>query len=276
MPIITLTTDYGYKDHSVAALKGTILSELPEVTIVDISHEVSPFNIQECAYILKNSYRQFPQGTIHLVGLDAEATPENEHILVMVDGHYFVSANNGVISLITNEVNPEKIAEVNLPNLTTTSFPALNVFVKVACHLARGGKMEVVSKPFSNLKQLKEFEPRVKNDGKTISGNVIYIDNYGNVVTNIQKSLFEAYRNGRNYEIIARTSKVSSIHESYSAFINFDLEKQQRNGPGDLLALFNAAGYIELAIYKSDLNTVGGAATLLGLGYRDTVSINFL
>jgi hypothetical protein len=96
------------------------------------------------------------------------------------------------------------------------------------------------------------------------------------VVTNIQKSLFEAYRSGRDFEIVARTTKIRQVHQSYNGIINYNLERNQRKGPGDALALFNSAGYIELAIYKSDLNSVGGASSLLGLNYRDTVTINFL
>ncbi|MEM9001488.1 MAG: SAM-dependent chlorinase/fluorinase [Bacteroidota bacterium] len=276
MAIITLTTDFGYKDHSVAALKGTILNALDDVTIVDISHNISPFNIQECAFVLKNAYQSFPKGSIHIVGLDAERSPENQHIVVEVDGHFFVSANNGVISLITSEVSPQKVVELHIPNVTNTPFPVLDVFVPAACHLGRGGKLEVIGKPIQNLKELKEFEPRVENQGQTIYGNVIYIDNYGNVVTNIQKTLFEAYRNGRDFEIIARSYKINSIYNNYNGIINFQLGRTQRKGPGDLLALFNSSGYIELAIYKSDLNTVGGASTLLGLSYRDTITINFI
>jgi len=276
MAIITLTTDFGLKDHFVGAIKGTILSNLPDVTIVDISHEINPFNVQECAYILKNAYRAFPKGSVHLVGVDSEVSPENQHIAVRVDGHYFISANNGVISLVTSEISPEKIVEINIPNSNPGLFPVLNIFVRAACHMARGGKLELIGKPFNALKELRDFEPRISNNGKTISGNIVYIDNYGNVVTNIQKSLFEAYRNGRGFEIIARTNKIKSIHDCYNGIINFDLEKGQRKGPGDALALFNSAGYIELAIYKSDLTTVGGASTLLGLNYRDTVTINFL
>jgi S-adenosylmethionine hydrolase len=276
MAIITLTTDFGHKDHFVGAIKGTILNNLPEVSIVDISHAISPFNIQECAFILKNAYRSFPIGTVHVVGVDSELSPENQHIVVLVDGHYFISANNGVISLITSEIKPEKVMEVNIPNLNSASFPVLDVFVQVACHIARGGKLEVIGKPFDALKELKEFEPRITNDGKTIIGNVIYIDNYGNVITNIQRSLFEAYRNGRDFEVIARTNKIKTIHNSYNGIINYNLEKGQRKGPGDALALFNSVSYLELAIYKSDQNTVGGASTLLGLNYRDTVTINFL
>ncbi len=276
MAIITLTTDFGHKDHFVAAIKGAILKEVQTAIIVDISHGVSPFNIQECAYLLKNVYRSFPKGTIHIIGIDAEWSPENEHIVVMVDGHYFISADNGVVSLIAKGIQPQKLTEINLPLGEPTSFPVLEIFVKVAAHLARGGTLEVVSKPFGKLKEIRDFEPRITNQGKTIIGNIIYIDNYGNVVTNIEKVLFEAYRNGRDFEIIARTEKVKTIHHSYNDIINYDLDKTQRRGPGDLLALFNSSGYIELAIYKSDLNSVGGASTLVGLSYRDVITINFL
>ena len=95
MAIITLTTDFGIKDHFVGALKGSIYKELADVKIVDISHGISPFNIQECAYILSNAYKSFPDGTIHIVGVDAEPTRENQHIAVFLDGHYFITANNG-------------------------------------------------------------------------------------------------------------------------------------------------------------------------------------
>ena len=275
MAIITLTTDFGYKDHFVGAIKGTIYNELEDAKIVDISHAISPFNIQECAYILKNSYQAFPKGTIHIVGVDAERTVENQHLAVYVDGHYFILANNGVCSLITAEIKPDKVVEIQLPNPNPGVFPVIEVFVKVACHIARGGTLEVVGKKFSDLKEVKEFAPRITNNGDTIVGNVIYIDNYGNVISNIKKGLFEAYRKGRDFELIARNKKITEIVNNYSGIINFDLDRGQRKGPGDLLALFNSANYIELAIYKSDPNTVGGASTLLGLDYRDTITINF-
>ncbi len=276
MAIITLTTDFGHKDHFVGAIKGTIYRELPEATIVDISHGIRPFNIPECAYILKNSYKAFPEGTIHIVGVDSEPTPENRHVAMLVDGHYFISANNGVISLIISEIKPDKVVEINIPNPVHGSFPVLDVFVQVACHLARGGSLDVIGKPAAALRELVEFKPRILNEGKTIVGSVIYIDNFGNVITNIEKHLFEAYRNGRNFELSARNKILTEIYHTYSNIINFNLDKSQRKGPGDLLALFNSAGFIELAIYKSDSQTVGSAATLLGLEYRDTITINFI
>lgn len=276
MAIITLTTDFGLKDHFVGALKGSIYKELADAKIVDISHDISPFNIQECAYILENSYKSFPEGTIHIVGVDSEPTIENQHIAVLLDGHYFISANNGVIGLITSEFNPEKVFEINIPNPIHGSFPVMDVFIQVACHIARGGTLEVVGRPFDKLKDLTGFLPSVTDNDNKIIGSIIYIDNYGNVVTNIQKKFFEAYRKGRDFELNARTTKIKQIHNTYSDIINFDLEKGKRKGPGDALALFNSSEYIELAIYKSDLNTVGGASTLLGLDYRDTITINFL
>lgn len=276
MAIITLTTDFGLKDHFVGVLKGSIYSELPDAKIVDISHNVTPFNIQECAYILKNSYNSFPKGSIHIVGIDSEATQENQHIVVLINGHYFISANTGVIGLITSEIKPDKIVEIKIPDPMHGSFPVLSVFVQVACHIARGGTLEVVGKPFDDLKDLREFMPRIVDEGKKIIGSVIYIDNYGNVVTNIQKHLFEAYRKGRDFELLVRNHKIKKIHKAYTDIIDFSVEKSRRKGDGDLLALFNSSEYIELAIYRSNLKTVGGAVTLLGLDYRDTVIIDFL
>ncbi|MFS4492218.1 S-adenosyl-l-methionine hydroxide adenosyltransferase family protein [Maribacter sp. 2308TA10-17] len=276
MAIITLTTDFGLKDHFVGALKGSIYKELPDAKIVDISHGISPFNIQECAYILENSYKSFPDGTIHIIGVDSEPTQENQHIAVFLDGHYFITSNNGVIGLLTSEINPEKVVEINIPNPLHGSFPVMDVFIQVACHIARGGTLEVVGKAFDQLKDLTGFQPIVTDSGNKIIGSVIYIDNYGNVVTNIRKKFFDAYRKGRDFELNARTTKIKQIHNKYSDIINFSLEKEKRKGAGDLLALFNSSEYIELAIYKSDLNTVGGASSLLGLDYRDTITINFL
>jgi len=275
MAIITLTTDFGHKDHFVGAIKGTIYKELSDAKIVDISHSIAPFNIQECAYILKNSYKNFPDGSIHIVGVDSELSPENQHIAVLVDNHYFIMANNGVIGLIVSEIVPEKVVEIKLPNSEDSSFPEMDVFVKVASHIARGGKLEVIGRPFKDLKDLREFNPRISDNQKTISGSVIYIDNYGNVVTNIQQSVFKTIGKGRPFELHARNKKIREIHKKYGDIINYNLDKSQRKSPGELLALFNSSGYVEIAIYKSDLNTVGGASTLLGLDYRDTVIINF-
>lgn len=264
-PIITLTTDFGLKDHYVGALKGAIYSEIDQAHIVDISHQVTQFNIQECAYLLKNAYTHFPKGSIHIVGVDSEYSENNRHIAVQADEHFFITANNGVMSLICDEIKPDKVYELQLPNAKHNSFPALNIFVKAACHIARGGTLDVIGKPYKELKDLKDYKARVSNDGNSIEAHVIYIDNYGNIVTNIQKHLFESYKKGRSFTINARHAKIKKINQYYS-----DSKTQE----GKLLALFNDADYLELAIYKSD-RLSGGASSLLGLDYRDRITIDF-
>ena len=273
--IITLTTDFGEKDHFAGAVKGAIYSELETIKIVDISHSISPFHISEAAYIIQNAYKNFPSGSIHIIGIDSELNPENKHIAVYLDEHYFICANNGIISMLTSEINPEKIVEINVHDNIESNFPVLDVFVKVACHIARGGTLEVIGKPIAEIKELIGIKPVVNPENNQIIGNVIYIDNYGNVICNINKSLFEEIGKGRSFTIQARSIKFTNIYNRYSDFINFDNPKSKRVEDGKKLTLWNSSGYLELAIYKSNPNTVGSASSLFGLNYRDTISINF-
>ena len=275
MAIITLTTDFGEKDHFAAAVKGATYSELEDVKIVDISHWVSPFHIMEAAYIIQNAYSSFPAGTIHIIGIDSELNPENKHIAVLLDGHYFICANNGIISMLANEIKPEKIVEINIHDKVITNFPVLDVFVKVACHIARGGTLEVIGKQIDTIKELRGIRPTINQEATQIMGSVIYIDNYGNVITNITKSKFEEIAKGRSFKITARTANFSTIHSHYSDAINFDIPAQKRDEDGKKIALWNSSNYLELSIYKSNPATVGSAKSLFVLQYRDTVTINF-
>jgi len=275
MAIITLTTDFGEKDYFVGAIKGAVYSELESARIVDISHLISPFNITEAAYVIKNAYKSFPKGTIHLIGIDAELTPENRHIALLLDGHYFICADNGIMCLLTSEIVPEKIVEINIHSNIQSNFPVLDVFVKAAAHIARGGTLEVIGKPIQHIRQIKDVSPVINNERNQIIGSVLYIDNYGNVVTNISRKLFEEVGKGRSFQLSARNYKFTKIYERYSDAINFSLEKAKREEDGKKLAVFNTAGYIELAIYKSNPLTVGGANTLFGLHFRDTVTLFF-
>lgn len=275
MSIITLTTDFGTKDHFVGAIKGTIYNELPNARIVDISHEISPFNITETAYILKNAYKSFPEGSIHIIGVDSELNVDNKHIALKLDNHYFICPNNGVISLLANEIKPEKMVEINIHDRVETSFPVLDVFVKVACHIARGGSLDVIGKTISEFKKIVELQPKISDDLKTLTGNIIYVDNYGNAISNITKKVFQEVGKGRDFEITASKYHFKKIQNKYSDIVDFTLPFDQRQKDGSRLAIFNSANYLEIAIYRSNLNTVGGASTLLGLNYRDTLTIKF-
>ncbi|OSY88187.1 hypothetical protein WH52_05225 [Tenacibaculum holothuriorum] len=275
MSLITLTTDFGLKDHFVGAVKGAIYSELPEAKIVDITHLISPFNITETSYILKNAYKSFPKGTIHIVGVDSELSTENKHIALELDEHFFICPDNGLISMVASEVNPTKIVEINIHDYIESSFPVLDVFVQVASHIARGGSLNIIGKEIQSYKKLVEIQPKVNQDQTIIVGGVIYIDNYGNVITNITKKLFSLIGKGRNFTISAGRYQFKKIVNQYNEIVDYTVPSEQRMYDGNKLTLFNSAGYLEIAIYKSNLETVGGASTLLGLGYRDTITIEF-
>ncbi len=275
MPIITLTTDFGSKDPSVGAVKGAIYSQLKDVILVDITHEVSPFNIYETAYIVKNVFSNFPVGSIHIIGVDSGFTPETKHIAVQLNGHYFICADNGILSLIASKVNPEAIYEINLPNIQQINFPVLDVFVNAACHLARGGVLGIIGTQINKYKELRKTEPVIQQQGKVIIGHVVYIDNYGNVVTNITKDLFMAAQKNRTFIIKAKRITFDRVVNSYSNAINFTVERNKREEDGKKIALFNSSGNLELAIYKSNPKTVGSASTLFGLKYMDTISVTF-
>ena len=275
MPIVTLTTDFGHKDHSVSVIKAALIHQISDLTIIDISHQISPYNPSETAYILKNAFRAFPKGSIHIVGVESEWTPENIHIAIEFEGHFFIGADNGILSMILENLKPKKIVEINIHKSIVTSFPVLDVFVSVAAHIARNGALEVIGKPIARIKELTNINPVVNREGNQILGSVIYIDNYGNLVTNIKKTYFDEIRKTRNFTIFARTVKFKNIYKGYSEAIDFSLPKNKRDEDGKKLALFNSANHLELAVYKSNPQTVGGASSLFGLDYRDPVTIKF-
>ena len=151
----------------------------------------------------------------------------------------------------------------------------LDVFINVAAHIARKGKLEVIGKSITMIKELTNIKPVVNKDKNQILGSVIYIDNYGNLITSIKESLFDEIGKSRNFTIFARSVKFKKIYKSYSQAINFNLPKEKREEDGKKIALFNTAGHLELAVYKSNPLTIGGAGSLFGLGYRDPVTVKF-
>jgi S-adenosylmethionine hydrolase len=275
MSIITLTTDFGNKDHFVGSVKGALNIEIPNVNIIEISNEVSPFNIIEGAYIIENAYKNFPKGTIHMIGIDSEKTPENKNLAIMLDGHYFICSDNGIMSLVTKRIKPDKIIEINIHNEVSSSFTVLDVFVKVAAHICRGGSIDLVGNKIFKLKELYETNPILNEKNNELIGNVIYVDNYENVITNITKSIFKKFGKSRSYTINARNYKFHRIVNSYSESIKFEIQKNRRKEYGKKIAIFNKSEFLELAIYKSNPNVTGGASSLFGLKYGDVISITF-
>jgi S-adenosylmethionine hydrolase len=274
MSIITLTTDYGLKDHFVGALKGKILSEYPQASIIDISHHIDPFNTVEASYIISAAYSSFPKGTVHLIGVDMELNKENQHIVMQWNDSYFIAADNGILSMLSQKIVPQRMVAINIHDRLPSEATGLDVFVLVACHIAKGGLLNVIGKEINSLKQITELKASISLDTNMLKGHVVYIDHFGNVVTNISKRQFIEFAKGRPYEIIMKTKNIKTILPNYSAIASSD-KYQIKNYEGEKLAIFNEAGFLEIAIFRSNPSKVGSANSLLGLNYRDVVSIQF-
>ena len=274
MSIITLITDFGHKDYFVGALKGKILSEQKEAIIVDISHEIDLFNTLEASYCIEAAYSHFPKGTIHIIGVDSERVGDTQHIAMQWNDHYFICADNGILNTLIQKKIPQKIVTITIHDRLNTDVSDMDVFAAVACHISRGGLLNVIGKEIQSLKSVSVLTSSVSDDLSEIKGQIGYIDSFGNCVTNISQKQFNDTIRGRKFEIVIKNKKFSRLHKSYSDFPVSDT-KQLKDLEGDFLALFNENGYLEIAIYKSNPKTVGSATTLLGLHFRDTVSIKF-
>ncbi|MDF1672962.1 MAG: SAM-dependent chlorinase/fluorinase [Vicingaceae bacterium] len=258
MAIITLTTDLGLKDYYVASVKGAILNEEPSSTIIDISHEVPAFDLQKSAFILKNCYQDFPKGTIHIIGINSDYDLETPHVAILANDHYFIGADNGIFSLILDSP-PEKAFELTLSQDTDRiTFPTKDVFVKAACHIARGGTLEVIGKAKTELSARSMF--RAVSENNVIKGMAIYVDHYGNIVTNITERLFKEFGKGRQFKILFRSAEyeIDEISPSYNSVVE-----------GERLALFSSTGNIEIAINKANANK------LFGINQGDIIRVEF-
>jgi S-adenosyl-L-methionine hydrolase (adenosine-forming) len=258
MTIITLLTDWGNRDHYGAMVKGKILSKIPDATVLDISHSIAPFNLNSAAFVLKNSFPAFPKGSIHIVDIASDATIEMPHIIVKYDGYHFIGADNGIFSLAF-EHPPEEIIEIDIhQDSDTFTFPAYDVFVKVAQHIAEGNDISELGPKKKEL--ITRIPLRPVTSENLIKGHVVYVDSYENVFTNIDKALFNKIGQKRPFRIIFGSSRynINKINQSYKDVYE-----------GDLVALFSATGHLQIAV------SMGNAAGLLGLKTDDAIRVEF-
>ncbi len=258
MAIITLISDWGMNSHYQASVKGAILKQIPDARIIDITHTLRPFDVMNCSFILKNSYQDFPEGTIHIIGVNTEASMQSPHVVVKHNGSYFIGADNGVFSLIFEHDSVEAYELNIMQDSDYFTFSSRDVFVKVASMIASGKPLSEMGDPYKDLNRMYAFKPVVSQD--KIEGKVIFVDDYENVFVNIDKQTFREVGKGRPYTIKFRVPgyAISSLKTSYSDVAD-----------GERLALFGSTGYLEIAMNK------GKASSLLGLGLTDSVSVEF-
>jgi S-adenosylmethionine hydrolase len=274
MSIITLTSDFGNKDPYLGVLKGKFLSAHSEAKLVDISHEIDPFNLLEASYVIQTAYDHFPKGTVHLIAIDVEKNLEQQHVAIKFNDHYFVAADNGILTMMTHQNLPSQMVEINIHNTISSIQTDMDVLMHSAIHLSKGGIMNLIGKEIDSLKKISVPMPWFSSDFQMIHGSVIYIDHFGNVVVNITQSLFKEIGKGREFEIQIKPKPIKKIFQKYSD-IGAQSKYALKDYEGSELAVFNEAGFLEIALYKGNQENVGNANTLLGLDYRDVITIRF-
>lgn len=257
MGIITLTTDLGHSDFYQAALKGSLLNLYPAVNIVDISHSIPPFDIQQAAFVLKNAYKYFPERTVHLIGIDSVYNKNMRYLAIKYQGYYFIGTDNGIFSLLLEEAPEEAVELTVIQDLKFLHFPLTDIFAKAAVYLAKGGKLTDIGNPVNEIEQRAVIQPVIDNN--TIRGRVVYVDSFQNVITNITKDLFTEVQNNRPFILhFRRNETIQQLSWHYNEVPE-----------GEKLCLFGISNHLEIAINK------GSASSLLGLHIGDIVSVTF-
>lgn len=253
MAIITLLTDLGLEDHYVAKIKARILKSAPQSQTIDISHCIDKCNLVSGAYVLSSVCEEFENGTIHVFGIDALSNYHNRYLVFVYKNHFFVGPDNGFFSLMFDE-EPD---EIYLLTNVSHSFPMLEILIPAACLLNNNKPIAEIGIKVTDFVRLNKVVPRIL-DEKTIVGHVLHIDHFGNLITNVTKSLLQEIGQGRIFEIKCRLERITKIQDSYT-----------NAGGGDCVALFNAENNLEIGM------VYGNASRLLGLKQESEILINF-
>lgn len=272
MGIITLTTDMGLGDHYVASLKGTILSQSNNTQIVDISHSVKPFDISEAAFLVSSCYKDFPEGTIHIIGVDSEpivnfgGNDGSFPSILIFEKQYFISNDNGFFGAFLKENRPDSFWRIDnvLSNPNLFKFPTKNMLISAGMSILKGESIDKIASPFNGYKNA--FTLTAVSELNLIKGHVVHIDNYGNAITNIHKSLFEQVGKDVPFTIYFK-------RENY--FIDVISSAYNEVMPGEKVAIFNENDLLEIAINRGANGSTGGAEQLFGLHIQDMVRIEF-
>ncbi len=242
MPIITLLTDFGSADHYVAEVKGVLLSRAPDATLVDVTHGITPGDVRSAAYVLGRTWHRFPAGTVHLAVVDPGVGTSRAALAVSTSNHWFVGPDNGVFTPVLHGTVVEAVA-LPTPENASPTFHGRDLFAPAAAALSRGVPLDTLGEPFAGMPERLAFtEPHY--EGKTVVGEVVYIDRFGSLVTNLTTELVPVYA----------TLEVEDL----------DLGPLRRTfadvTAGGLLAYIGSGGAIEIAVRN------GSAARRLGVG----------
>ena len=247
MSLVTLISDIGQHDFLVGAVKGQLLHSNPSLSIIDITHQLPPFNFPQAAYVCRSAIKNFPPGTLHLVLVNLFDQKPEYLLLAAHNGFYIGCADNGLMTMILEEL-PQQVVALRLEKtIPKNTLYCTQVFAKAFAEIEKGKSLEEIGDASISIQVKNALRPMLGNNW--MEGQIIFIDNFENVIVNISKDDFETQRKGRGFKIaFKRDEVIDRISETYA-----DVPE------GEKLAIFNSAGYLEIAINK------GNAAGLLGL-----------
>jgi S-adenosylmethionine hydrolase len=254
MALVTFISDFGDSDYYVPAVKAKMLSINPQLIIVDITHQIEVYDIAHGSFVLRSVYNDFPKGTVHLVAINSTSSMTDGYIGIKLHEHIFIGPNNGVLSMLADQ-DPGIIVKFADIHIKDSSFPAKDILAPIVAKVASGAAIHDFGGPLRSMKKM--MARQIKATKKQIVGYVLRVDNFGNLITNIPKEVFDKLNPG--------TFSIQFGRESL-----YDLDKTYGNvEPGDCFAFFNSLDLLEIGINH------GHGAELLGLKYDSPVQIIF-
>jgi hypothetical protein len=242
MSIITLLTDFGSADHYVAEVKGVLLTRAPGVTLVDVTHGIPPGDVRSAAYVIGRTWHRFPTGTIHLAVVDPGVGTPRPALAVGAHGHFFVGPDNGVFTPVLHDAEVEAVV-LPTPEAASPTFHGRDVFAPAAAGLANGLPLKTLGQPLGGIpERLAYTAPHY--EGKTVVGEVVYVDRFGSLVTNLTSALVPTYA-----RLEVEDLDLGPLRSTYGDVT-----------AGGLLAYVGSGGAIEIAVRN------GSAARRLGVG----------
>ena len=256
MLIVTLTTDWKDGDYSISRLKACIISQCMDVCIIDISHNIMSHNVLHAVFVLKNTYKHFPLGSVHIIGTNSEPSPKNQIAVMKNDGHFFIGANDGTLSLIC-ENQPESIVALSY-NDKFQAFRSLELFSNCVKAISVGLELKDIGEKCEFKQSL--IGKAICSEAR-ITGRVVYIDSFGNAITNIDREVFEKIRKNRKFEIMVQNNfiTINSLSQYYD-----DVPT------GKILALFNSINLLEISINQGNISKINSLDT------NSSIMINFI
>jgi len=249
-PILTLTTDFGLADHYVGTMKGVILNICPQVQIVDISHEVTPFEIAEGAYTIAQSYRCFPRHTVHVVVVDPGVGTSRRPILMEAAGQYFIAPDNGVLSMVYSR-EKHKIRLIDNDRYfrkpVSRTFHGRDIFAPAGAYLCAGVTPGRLGKPIEDYLR-PSFEKPMRSGKHAWNGRILKIDRFGNIITNFHADDFPDLEK-RPFSMTIGPCETSVLARSYA-----------ESSPGELFVIVGSSGYLEVSVNQQS------AAKKIGCG----------